>query len=150
MGPRLVAQVAYLAPSFGVPFQGKKGHFKNRQHPWFRFNWWFAAAFGLLVECQSPCMSGFERKADRVCHATVPCGPGEARGEDLFGHPSSGSTEDTAGNEFQADTGGPDGDEDHRCARLLVWASEFRHIEWTCSDPAASSSPLFWTPTSVL
>lgn len=112
MGPRLVAQVAYLAPSFRVPFQSMKGHYKNSQQTWFRFNCWFAAAFGVLVGCQSPCMSGFERKADRVCHATVPCGPGEARGEDLLCHPTSGSTEDTAGNEYQTDTGAPEGDED--------------------------------------
>jgi hypothetical protein len=112
MGPRLVAQVAHLAPSFRVPFQSMKGHFKNWQQPSVGFNGGLAAVFGLLVGCQPPCMSGFERRADRVCHATSPCGPGEARGTDLLCHPASGSTDDTAVDEVQPDSGESGGGED--------------------------------------
>ena len=106
MGPRLVAQVAYLAPSFGVRFHQMNVHIEDTHQPRVGLNGGLAAVFGLLVGCQAPCMSGFERKADGVCYATSQCGPGEARGEDLVCHPSP-TAEDTAVGDPQPDTGEP-------------------------------------------
>lgn len=89
-----------------------KEHFKDTHQTWVGFNGGLAAVFGLLAGCQAPCMSGFERKADGVCYATSPCGPGEARGEDLLCHPQSGSAGDTAAGELQPDSGEPEVDPD--------------------------------------